>query len=407
MDLDLIAQLLILLSVSMLLGVILSRFRIPDVVAYIASGVILGNVALKIIKPNIGISDIESVSLFFIILGIGIESNTEYIYGKLKKSVILSTTSFILPLLFSYFVLHYIESYPVVPSLVISLSVSVPSISIVSVLLMKYNFLDRKGGQIILSSVVLTDMIAFVLLSSVSSSLVRVFLVILAIALFFVAIYIFDKIIRKNAGRIINWLNKNENTSSAEYILFSLVIIAGLLVSELFEIIGITYVLGAFFAGILVHEASVGQKFDRAISNTTKRINDSFFIPLFFSIAGLSVVRLNANSAGILAPLLVSSLVVASGLTFYVSSHVIKDMNKKDILSIMGGRGAVGVVIATIAYQTSLISVEFYSIAILATVIISIVMTPILGIGKKVIINGRRKIFCSALTRNQQIQISG
>ncbi|MGC8609439.1 MAG: cation:proton antiporter, partial [Thermoplasmata archaeon] len=240
MALDFIATLLILLSVSMLLGVILSRFKIPDVVSYIISGLILGDVALRIIKPSVGISDIESVSLFFIILGIGIESNTEYIYGKFKKSAVLSLTSFIVPFLFSFTVLHYAENIATIPSMIISLSVSVPSISIVSVLLLKYGFLTRNGGQIILSSVVLTDVIAFVILSSTFSSLLKVLFVIIVIILFFFAIYLFDKIMRRNAGRIINWLNKNEDSSSAEYILFSLVIIAGLLVSEFFDVIGIT-----------------------------------------------------------------------------------------------------------------------------------------------------------------------
>ncbi|MGC8609717.1 MAG: cation:proton antiporter, partial [Thermoplasmata archaeon] len=134
------------------------------------------------------------------------------------------------------------------------------------------------------------------------------------------------------------------------------------------------------FAGILVHEASVGQRFFRVLSNTTKRINDSFFIPLFFSIAGLSVERLSISIVPIIVPLLVSSLIIGAGLTYYLSSHIIKDMSRKDVFAITGGRGAVGVIIATIAYQASLISVEFYSIAILATVIISIVMTPLLGL---------------------------
>ncbi len=377
---DILTQILILLSVSMLLGVLLDRFRIPEVVAYILSGIIVGAGVLRIIMPSQTISDIESISLFFIILSIGVEANTEYIYGNLRRSVLFTVSSFIFPMILGLAVLNFISPFGFIPSFVVSLSVSVPSISIISVLLMKYDLLKVNGGRLILSSVVLTDIIAFIMLSATTENVYRVIESLGFVILFFIVIAIFDILIRRRAIGIIAWIEKREENTNMEYLLFSMIIIAGLLVSIIFEVIGITYVLGSFFAGILIHEASVGEKYHRMLVNTLKRINDSFFIPLFFSIAGISVVFPHLGTFIIFMPAMI--VIIASGtlLNYALSKRFIRSITPLTTMSVLGGRGAVGVIIAAIAYDTGIITSIEYSLAILGTVLISLIITPMISL---------------------------
>ncbi|BAB59538.1 Na+/H+ antiporter [Thermoplasma volcanium GSS1] len=381
MDLGILSQLLILLFVSMLLGVLFSKFKIPDVVAYILTGVLVGNGFLKIVSPSVPISDIESVSLFFIILAIGVEANTEYIYGNVRRSIILTISSFIAPSMLGFLYLQAVAHLPIIPAFVLSMSVGVPSISIISVLLMRYDLLKLNAGRLILSSVVLTDTSAFIILSSTYESVTKVLISFGFVVLFLFAIWLFDILIRRRAGRIIEWISRRETDNNMEYILFSLVIIAGLLVSTLFEFIGITYVLGAFYAGILIHEASIGQKYHKIILNTIKRINDSFFIPLFFSIAGISMILPKISIFMIFLPALLILMGASGGLTYLVSHRLIRSLEPIKVVSILGGRGAVGVIIATIAFQSGIIDVAVYSLALIGTVIFSLVMTPLVSIG--------------------------
>ncbi|PYB67838.1 cation:proton antiporter [Thermoplasma sp. Kam2015] len=377
---DILTQILILLSVSMLLGVVLDKFKIPEVVAYIVSGVIVGAGVLKIILPSPTISDIESISLFFIILSIGVEANTEYIYGNLRRSIIFTISGFVIPMILGLIILNMITPFGVISSFVVSLSVSVPSISIISVLLMRYNLLKVNGGRLILSAVVLTDILAFIMLSATTENMYRVIESLGFVVLFFFAIAVFDILIRRRAIGIIKWIEEKEESTNMEYLLFSIVIIAGLLVSIIFEAIGITYVLGSFFAGILIHEASVGEKYHRMLVNTLKRINDSFFIPLFFSIAGLSVVFPHLDLFIIFLPALIVIIASGTALNYLMSKRFIKSITPLTTMSVLGGRGAVGVIIAAIAYDTGIITSTEYSLAILGTVLISLIITPLISL---------------------------
>lgn len=240
---DILTQILVLLSVSMLLGVLLDRFRIPGVVAYIVSGIIVGVGVLRIILPSQPISDIESISLFFIILSIGVEANTEYIYGNLRRSILFTISGFVLPMVLGLAILNLISPFGFIASFFVSLSVSVPSISIIAVLLMKYDLLKVNGGRLILSSVVLTDIVAFIMLSATTENIYRVLESLGFVILFFILIAVFDVLIRRRTLGIMAWIEKREESANIAYLLFSIVIIAGLLVSIIFEAIGITYVL--------------------------------------------------------------------------------------------------------------------------------------------------------------------
>ena len=51
-------------------------------------------------------------------------------------------------------------------------------------------------------------------------------------------------------------------------------------------------------------------------------------------------------------------------------------VRRRTTAGILGGRGAVGIIIATIAVKESIINSDMYTIAVVATIIISVIMTP-------------------------------
>ena len=70
------------------------------------------------------------------------------------------------------------------------------------------------------------------------------------------------------------------------------------------------------------------------------------------------------------------SIVVGGGLTYFRSGQLLKMVRRRTTAGILGGRGAVGIIIATIAVRESVINSDMYTIAVVATIIISVVMTP-------------------------------
>ncbi len=76
------------------------------------------------------------------------------------------------------------------------------------------------------------------------------------------------------------------------------------------------------------------------------------------------------------------SVIVFSVLLNFFYSKKIMNVKKKPwrikISAIINGRGAVGIAIATVAFEIGVITNSAYSIAVLATIIISIIATSLL-----------------------------
>jgi Kef-type K+ transport system membrane component KefB len=152
-----------------------------------------------------------------------------------------------------------------------------------------------------------------------------------------------------------------------------------LIIAAILQLIGITYVLGALFAGMLVHKTTVGSKTTRILENTFRRLNDSFFIPVFFSIAGLDFAVPSLTYTEILVSMVVISAVVGGTLNYFVSKNRLSRISSKESIGILGSRGAVGIIIATLALQSGIISISLYTVVLVGTIILSLIMPLLLS----------------------------
>jgi Kef-type K+ transport system membrane component KefB len=156
-----------------------------------------------------------------------------------------------------------------------------------------------------------------------------------------------------------------------------------LLTGGVSQLIGVNYIIGVFFAGLIIHEGLIGRTLFRKVSKTIKRMNDGFFIPIFFGIAGIDVSSFHSLYIYMPAIIIISvSVIVFSVLLNFFYSKKIMNVKKKPwrikISAIINGRGAVGIAIATVAFEIGVITNSAYSIAVLATIIISIIATSLL-----------------------------
>ena len=369
---EIIIALLLLLGVSLIMGELFERYHMPGIVGNILAGLILGPAILDFVTLTPELSAIAEVSLFFIILLIGLEVTTDLITKNIKRYSVFSFTGFIIPsavisvLLILGFGLNYVEG------IITAIAIGIPSISIISVLVLRYKLMRYDDGSIIIASTVISDIIAFSILAVLTNS-ANVLYIIAALAVVFVLLFIMDSMIKKHALYIRKFFNRMSASDSGERITFGLIIVAGLVVASIFQLIGITYVLGAFFAGMLIYDTIMGKRFYRRVSRTFKRINYSFFIPLFFGIAGLSAIF----PSGIYIIMLLAALGIVglfSIATYLFGRRLFKNIDSATGTGIMGSRGAVGITIGSIAFTTGLISIDIYSIIILGTIILSLFM---------------------------------
>lgn len=378
---DIITSILILLGVGLVLGQIFERFSLAAVAAEILGGFILGPAILRVVVPSSELSSIADVALYFIVLLIGIEMTTSSIIRSYRKAIPLTIVNFVIPVLIMTELLYFVFRESLPTSLIIALSIGVPSISIISILIKEYGLLQKASGQIIISSVIISDLVAFVLLSSLLNT--SLFLPkLLSVIAFLVALFVADVVIAHYSEEIVSAFSRLHATEHGEKIIFGAIILGGLLAATFFQDIGFTYVLGAFFAGMIISEVVVGKAILGILTRTLNRINDSFFIPIYFTIAGLNVVFPTPFYILILVVLLLITGGVGSSLVLLLCKVMDIELKPRSTIGFLGSRGAVGVVIAATALGASLISVDIYSLLLFGTIVLAVFFPLLIGAEK-------------------------
>lgn len=373
---SLISSLFILLFVALVLGEIFERFNFPAIIGELLTGFILGPAVLGLISMNDVFTGLSEISLFFLMLLIGIEVTTETLLENYRLGSLFSLTSFIIPLLAMIFVSYYLLGLTPASAVLVSISVAVPSISIVSVLVKNFKLLQLNAGHVIMASVIITDIIAFGTLSAIMSPDKASYDIVAMISLL-VILFAIDYEIRRHSGAVLRVLEALRSMDRGEKMIFGAIIVSGLVISVILEQIGITFVLGAFFAGILISEVVVGEKLHEALTSTLTRLNDSFFIPIFFSIAGLEIIIPGANSLLRLVVLMGLSAGIGAPLNYLASRKYVKELREKTMTGILGSRGSVGIIIASVAFTGGYIDGSLYSLCVFATLIFSLIFTPL------------------------------
>ncbi|MBX8633646.1 MAG: cation:proton antiporter [Candidatus Thermoplasmatota archaeon] len=370
---DIITAILILLSAGLVLGQIFEHYDFASVAGEIIGGIVLGPAVLDFVRPTPVLLSISEVALFFIVLLIGIEMTTDLLKKSYARALPLTTTSFLIPLFIMSALMYLAFGMNPEVSIIIAISIGVPSISIASVLVRSYGLLQTSAGSIILASVVISDLLAFLIFSSFLSDR-NVVPEVVVFILFVAFLFYLDYIIARNSEKVVRAFERLRASEHGEKIIFGMIILSGLLVSTFFQYIGITYVLGAFFSGMLISEVVVGRNLLGIITRTMNRINESFFIPLYFTIIGLSTIVPGFDLLVVLAVLLAVTGGFSAFLNRRMSTRLGLETNPSTTSGILGGRGAVGVVIASLALSYSLIDHQLYSVVIFGTVIQALVL---------------------------------
>ena len=375
---NIIIEILIILFLSIIFGEIAVRLGTERVVGQLISGLVLGPVFLRVLVPSAQITALEDVAIFFIVLLIGIEVTTDLFANQLKRSLIFSITSFFMPFILILVILFKFFHYGLISAVTVSLSVAVPSISIVSVLILQNNLLNHKDGQLVLLTVVLIDIFSFVLMSFIGERLSYGVIILIVVSLVLLLIFVLDWLfLRKNLS-VESLIFRS--VKGTDEIALTLIILFALALSSLFLIFNVSFILGAFLAGMLVRKEFLGNQAYKSITSSIRILNNTFFIPLFFCVAG--AITALPSSSGLVIVGVIVALDVSVFLfgTYYLSRKYVGKENIWKVAGIFGGRGAVGIVIASYSLGRGFIQGDMYSIIILVTVIISIFSSSVMKI---------------------------
>lgn len=376
-DIALGTDFLIIVAFSFVLGFLAIKAKEPVIIGYLIAGVIAGSSVLNLIKNHEVIEVLAQIGIALMLFHVGIEFSFHSF--KKKRSLVIggallqiALTTIVLFILFSLGgVFVKANSF----SLLFMASVfAFSSTSVVVKMLSEERNVNVSASKIMTSWLIIQDLaaipISIVLLSigkgsgnlvlDVGFALVKGALILaLALGVFRKLIQkIFDVIATQNSRELL--------------MLTSLAYVLGL--SFLTQQLGVSFVLGAFVAGLTLS----GTTFYTRIYTEIRSLKEIFSLLFFFSIGALLNVKdIWANLIPI--ALLVAVVVVVKLVTTIIAAKVFK-AHTKTALNIGLGIFQIGefsFVIGKLALDQHLIAEKTYSI-ILSAAIISIILTPML-----------------------------
>ena len=374
-----ILQVLVVLALALVLGELFSQFRLPAVAGELAAGLILGPSFLNVVTVNPQTEGLSSIALFFIIFLIGFQMKTETLRKHFVESVLVTMTSFVIPLIVATLFVISLFPFGMLEDFIVALALAVPSISIISVMVMQYDLIERGTGQLIISSVIVTDVVAFVVLATVSESVRGTLLLLVYLAVFLIIYALVDRLLNMRAASLRNMLNRASRILKREYVSYTILIILGLFVSYIFQLIGLSFIVGAFFAGLILHDELIGKEAFNNFQHVLDSMNQGFFIPIFFGFAGVQATLTSSDYPllGYLMLTMAASLATSVLLTYFFTKKVMgasSEVDARTVAIILGGRGAVGIVLVTVALSVGLIGTSSYSIVIFGTTVTSVII---------------------------------
>jgi Kef-type K+ transport system membrane component KefB len=390
-ELPFFTNLLILLVVARIFGEIFERFKQPAMIGEIIAGIMLGPSLLNLIHRTEEIKVISELGIFLLVILAGLEINIDDIIKSLKgRNIIISLLAFFIPT-FGGIAVGYFFDQDIMTTVFIGLCVAITALPVSIRILMDLGKINSEVGRKIISVAIFDDVLALSILgvllnlkdtdmspaSVIQAGALSFLKLVLFIFLLSMAYFLIRRLLRKG-NYIEESLEKVVSLLKGKEPLFAMFFAFVLLFSTVTENLGLHFIVGAFFAAMLISESLIGKDNLKSIETTTRSMAMGFLAPIFFAGIGLEFnISSISNLALLLAILLVSysSKIIGgflggtlAGLSSRVSFTLGLGLN---------ARGIMEIVIANIAYRNGLISTEIFSILVIMGVLTTLT-TPLL-----------------------------
>ncbi|MFH1282054.1 MAG: cation:proton antiporter [bacterium] len=250
----LIIELAIIYFLSAFAGIILARFKIPNLIVYMIIGFLIGPFALKVIPDVEIIHVLAEIGIVLLLFGLGIEFSLHKLLTMDRRVYIIGIGQIIATLLLS-FALARLFGTNLTQALFFSCIITLSSTAIVLQILVSNNEIDSHHGQIAIGLMILQDLavvpmiILLPLLQNQASSLLP------AISWAGIKIIGFLLIIFFAGKLIIRKFFYLAITSGSKELLLLAAISVSLGIALISDQFGLSLALGAFFAGLLISES--------------------------------------------------------------------------------------------------------------------------------------------------------
>ncbi len=390
---EFVFNILVLLVSAVALGEVFKRIKLPAMVGHLLAGVIIGPTLLGIVHTDDSFLVFIDLAVFFLMFLAGLEMHPEEIKKAGKRAFVLSLLAFSIPFLATFGLMNALGQ-SMIASMFVALTLAITAVPVSAVVLMEFNLLKSKLGTTVMTAGIINDILSLVILAIIlqmaangsdghnSESLdwIAVTLSTAKIAVFvggiFLVDYLLNRFSRQVPRRLIPTFSKLKTRESG----FAILLIVTLTISLLAEMAGLHFIIGTFFAGLIIYRKIIGKEHFETINDVYGKITFGFFSPIFFAFIG---TELHAQSLADSIPLFLMLLGVAIvgkiGGGFLGAKIVGFSTQKSKVIGyLMNSRGMVELVIAIIGLEAGIINETIFSI-IVAVGFITTVLAPIMS----------------------------
>lgn len=360
-----ILQLTIILAFALVATVISRRMQIPEVVGQMLVGILLSPAILGWVHGGHTIDVMAEIGVILLMFLAGLESDVKLLKQHFKPALGVALSGIMVPLIvFTLVILG--TGNPFSTSFFYGIVFAATSVSITVKVLQEYGKLATIAGNIILGAAVIDDVLAILILAvytSFSTGKANIILQFSMAGIFFVFLFLVYRFL-PNFWRFIDKLPIYAKHTTA-----ALLICLGL--SLLADSVGMSAVIGSFFAGLAISQTEVAKEIEQSIST----IGYVIFIPIFFVSIALTI---NFESL-VKHPFLIIMFTVIAILTKCLPAYYagrLSKLSKSDSLLIgtgMVSRGEMALIIAQIGISSALISRDVYSELVIAIILTTLI----------------------------------
>lgn len=379
-----------LLAGAYICGKLMEAVRAPKVVGEIAGGMLFGGTFFYHFCPELMTGIFQAypeegkvlnlfyqLGLLFLMFSSGFNTRIEVDWKNGKIIGCVFTGATILPMLAAIpfagiFRDHFMGEKGNTLSflLVFMIGVAITSIPVISKIFFDMGIMNTRFANIVLTVSTFQDLCLWILLN-VATRMASTGTINLADMLLVIAFTLGMFVIAKLASdRIHRGYSKVPRATDFYTVSF----IALLAVSAVLNHFGINLMYSAFLIGYLVRTVSRSDPEAAQRMGAVANFSFSLFVPIYFALVGIQLNLIHNFSPGRFLLFFIIAFCLEGIGT--VLTLLATDLKRTVILNFavtMNARGGPGIVLATVAYSYRIISVEFFTVLILTTMLSSLI----------------------------------
>ncbi len=296
-DTPLIATIVVGLSLAFLFGAIAQRLRASPLVGYLLAGVAIGPRTPGFVANQTIASELAEVGIILLMFGVGLHFSLKDLWSVRKIAIPGAVVQIFVATLLGVGLSHYL-GWQLGAGIVMGLALSVASTVVLLRAMQARRLLNTERGRIAVGWLIVEDIVMVLTLvllpallplfgvatTDVSANNAESFDLLKTFAVTVLQIAAFVALMLVAGRRVIPWiLHYAAHTGSRE--LFRLAVLAIALGTAFgaAKLFGVSFALGAFFAGMILSESTLSQQ----AASETLPLRDAFAVLFFISVGML------------------------------------------------------------------------------------------------------------------------